>query len=364
MELYDAPIQYAQLMKSHGPEVFALEGVQEVERAVVRGMIEYVVYLPEGVDIRDTPDFKRYGLIPGQEICHIGAFTGPLVRSKIGDERYRQLTAEGQEPQTIKESIMKVLASAKHCGVYIGGGMIAEVGGTFLVPDSSYKKGYFVPKGAVQRFCLSTLADFKTRAEKTIGTGLIVMESPIDNRIDVVLARLMRALHVMGDPLTYSLVASNCQYFSGYVSFGTWWSQNQLSQAAWAALLAVVPERVRIMVESGALASAIDSLTAIQQHHVDIEIGDAAPRGRIEHVRGDPRCVPGTCEHRPITNNGCACVGPVRRGITGSWCSVNGSEIGCKPAGMDKDYGEWGWFSGVTKSCKSAVPPGGYVECL
>lgn len=360
-ELYKTPIQYAELMKMHGPNVFVLEGVQEVEKNVVRGMLEYVAQLPEGTDLRTTPDYDRYGLLPGQEICHIGAFAGPLVRGQVGEERYRQLMAEGQAPGSLKERLLKVLASAKHCGVYIGGGMIAEVGGTFLVPNPSYKSG-FLPQGIIQRFCLSTLADFKGRATKTVGAGLIVMDSPEDSRRDVVLARLLRALHVMGDPLTYTLVSSNCQYFSGYVSFGTWWSQNQLSAAAWSALLAALPEDVRRAVEAGAIASSIENMTSVAEREIDIVATGSNPRGRVANTHGS--CVQGTCAHRHISTGGCACKSSPQRGVTGLWCAVDGKEEGCTPAGMDRTWGEWGWVSSTEKSCKSSTPPGGYVPCI
>ncbi|MDR3542368.1 MAG: hypothetical protein P4L69_15615 [Desulfosporosinus sp.] len=354
MEVVRTPIQYAELIKKQGPGVFDLASIQEIEKDIVIALINFYKSKPLDFDCRNTEDYKTYGILPGQELCHSGAFTGPMLRRLFGSETYVELASGQREPSSIKERIGKFLAGAKHCAIYLGAGMVAEVGGTFLIPKPSYK-GYL--GGMVQRFCISTLADFKDRAENTTGAGLIVLSSGVDYRVDVVLARLYRALHVIGDPLTYTMITANCQYYSGYVAYGTYWSQNQVSAAAWSALMAALPLELKLMIESGEEYTSLEKEREIIPSTITIST-QGTSRGHVEYP-----CIEGACQTRSITDKSCVCHSPVKSGMRGKWCQVDGAQPGCVPEGIDKISGEWGWFKGVERTCQSTAPPHSIISC-
>lgn len=148
------------------------------------------------------PDFKKYGLIPGQHIYYFGAFTG-WVTGKY--------------------------SFATHHFIYIYNGIIAEVG-TESVKDCKTEgwtmKGLLDPRNYYKKkmsyFGLSTLSASVKWARDNYGqTDMYVYNYTNDNDKSVISARMGRAITLIGK-WSYSLLllSNNCENAANFISSG------------------------------------------------------------------------------------------------------------------------------------------------
>ena len=145
--------------------------------------------LKEDSDWRKSDDYKKYNLIPGQQISYHGGF-----RSIVGD---------------------KISSYLHHYGIYIGDGLVYE-----LAPESENKDERFGPK--ISRG-ISRLTDFIRRANNN-GSSITVTSHKKQDDIDpnIIRERIMRAIEESNEPLQTQLVLyGNCESLANYISYGS-----------------------------------------------------------------------------------------------------------------------------------------------
>lgn len=173
--------------------------------------------------IEKSPDYKRYNLLPGQHMFYYGAFTGIYT---------------------------KKLSPATHHFVYLGKGLIIEVGtdkitgclDTDIVPkkekeeeekeDSLWERGKkwvsslsydprMTYKPKMSYFGISTLPNAAIWATKYGQSAFFVYEYPNDASKKIMRSRLERGRKIIGKWM-YSLLflSNNCENAASYVSHG------------------------------------------------------------------------------------------------------------------------------------------------
>jgi hypothetical protein len=145
------------------------------------------------VKLTDTDDFKKTGLIIGQQICGLGAFKNPLE------------TIAGEVGGKFSEE------NLSHCGIYVGNGLVWEVGGGEYTQFENVRDNQETTAG------LSSLADWSYNK-------VYVITTPDDANPIIVAERLARLISVTGT-LSYNIIWRNCQTLANFITFGTKFSQ-------------------------------------------------------------------------------------------------------------------------------------------
>ena len=157
----------------------------------------------KGGNFKTLPDFKKYGLLPGQHIYYFGAFTGWFTGKKY--------------------------SFATHHFIYVYNGIIAEVGTQSVKdckPEEWTNKDLFDPRNYYKKkmnyFGLSTLTSSVKWARDNYGqTDMYVYNYTNDNDKSVVTARLGRTIALIGR-WSYSLflLSNNCENAANFISSG------------------------------------------------------------------------------------------------------------------------------------------------
>lgn len=142
-----------------------------------------------GNNLADTEDFKKWGLLPGQPIFYRGAFGTQYL---------------------------------SHYGVYVGKGIVAEVGmGPGACGKALEMKSSLIAKQKAQSTGLNTLEDFVTRGRggPSGREEIIFISSPDDAKKETAIERLKRIPNFIGE-MSYNALTNNCEGFANAVAFG------------------------------------------------------------------------------------------------------------------------------------------------
>lgn len=194
--------QLIQHLRKHGTNWNARELPKLVKTIALDGQLQFVKILlndiiteviPKNRKMTDITDFKKTGLIIGQQLCGLGAFRNPLE------------TIAGPAGARFSEE------NLSHCGIYIGNGLVWEVGG------GEFTQFEYLPENQLTTAGISSLGDWSY-------DKIYVITTPDDADPNVVAERLARLIKVTG-PMPYSIVWRNCQTLANFVTFGTKFSQ-------------------------------------------------------------------------------------------------------------------------------------------
>lgn len=232
----------------------------------------------------NTPDYKKYGLLPGQQIAYSGGFG---------------------------------LKEVTHHGVYIGDGIVAEV-----ASQSCLRSCLANSLWNLNTLCfgLSTLADFAKRA-KNSPILLYKHKGFDDSNPDLILKRLKRTKEIVsseGQNWRQWVLTHNCQSAANYVSYGKFeTSQGQIS------------------VFTIFIATALNNgLGKVVKGYYDKDTGR-------DIKSKNPNCEQGTCMDRYITSKGCVCESNPKYSLKhGSYCYVDGKVCGAED--KKDSIGKWG----------------------
>jgi hypothetical protein len=145
---------------------------------------------------------EKWKLVPGQQVFYGGAFN---------------------------------VRQAKHFGIYIGNGIIAEVG----MGSKHCVKPHSALKFKDQVYGLSTLENFGQRASAR-GGDIGIVSTALDEDIPTILARLERVKQILGS-WTYNIVLNNCEHGANFVTSGKHESgQTQIGQTIFVRVVALL----------------------------------------------------------------------------------------------------------------------------
>ena len=162
--------------------------ILEVQKKEVEDYMDKVIRDAEKLDdFTKTEDFKKFGLLPGQQIAYGGGFGIKLLT---------------------------------HHGIYIGNGIVAEVASQSCLRNSLYKSKNF----NTLCFGLSTMADFAKRAEDRNSPVILFQHKGYDDsNSNVIKDRLRRVKEIVtseGNEWRQWILTHNCESAANYVSYG------------------------------------------------------------------------------------------------------------------------------------------------
>jgi len=162
---------------------------------------ERLVDVPQ-VDYSLLPDFSGDG----------------SVTSIVDPQQWQRLKQQG-----------KIMTAPEHHGVYLGFGLISEVGPSTWCKHETEGLGFETPVGTVAKVCLTlaTLHDFVTRAGNIPGGIAEIFRVKYDKAVlntdnmNILKEQIKRALDMAFNPnWNYKLLQGNCQHWSSVVVTG------------------------------------------------------------------------------------------------------------------------------------------------
>lgn len=254
-----------------------------------------------------SSDFKKFGLLPGQQIAYSGGFG---------------------------------LDSVTHHGVYIGNGIVAEV-----ASQSCLRKCLLNAKNFnTLCFGLSTMADFAKRAKEKNSPVLLFQHKKFnDSNPSLIRQRLRRVKEIVsssGNHWRQWVLTHNCESAANYVSYGKMETrQGQVN---------VITLVIAVAMNKG--------LGGVARGYYDSKTGNV-------HNPKNENCKLGTCIDRDMTSNGCVCeTSPETSMLYGKYCYVDGKL--CKSEGRKDARGIWGTVKGKKRMCLRKEKKGKkYINC-
>jgi hypothetical protein len=274
----------------------------EVQTKEVEDYMDKVIRDAEKLDdFTKTEDFKKFGLLPGQQIAYGGGFGIKLLT---------------------------------HHGIYIGNGIVAEVASQSCLRNSLYKSKNF----NTLCFGLSTMADFAKRAEQKDSPVILFRHKGYDDSdSNVIKDRLRRVKEIVtseGNEWRQWILTHNCESAANYVSYGK--METKQGQVTFITIL---------------IAAALNG-----------GLGGVA-RGYYNKSKSNDKCMEGTCMDRFVTTNGCVCESAPKYSMRyGKYCYVD-SKL-CKAESKRDSIGSWGIVKKGKKSmCVRKDGKNKYVSC-
>ena len=274
-------------------------------REVERYMDKIIQQADNTTSFLKSNDFKKFGLLPGQQIAYAGGFG---------------------------------LKAVTHHGIYIGNGIVAEVASQSCLRKCLLNAANF----NTLCFGLSTMTDFAKRANsKGFPVLLFQHKGYNDAKPSLIRERLRRVKEIVsssGNHWRQWVLTHNCESAANYVSYG------------------------KMETKQG----QVNSLTIVIAYAMNKGLGGLA-RGFHNNTgvvtkSSNKNCKSGTCMDRDITSTGCVCESGAQTSMMyGKYCYVDGKL--CKTETRKDSTGLWGNVVGKKRTCVRNTGKKKYLTC-